>query len=65
MILAGGADPLVPVEWSLEAGRLTGGVVALRENMGHELCVEDVYRARRWFYDRAVANGNITLDGPD
>ena len=58
LILAGGADPLVPVEWSLEAGRLTGGMVTLRENMGHELCVEDVYRARRWFHERAVANGN-------
>ena len=23
-----------------------------------ELCVEDVYRARRWFHERAVANGN-------
>ena len=62
LILAGGADPLVPVEWSLEAGRLTGGMVTLREDMGHELCVEDVYRARRWFHERAVANGNCFVN---
>ena len=52
LILAGGNDPLVPLEWSLEAGRLTGGDVIIRENMGHELCVEDVYQARLWIRRR-------------
>lgn len=43
LILVGGVDFLVFVEWLLEAGWLTGGMVTLRENMGYELCVEDVY----------------------
>lgn len=52
LILAGGSDPMVPREWSFEAGRLTGGDVVLRERLGHELCVEDVYHARRWIAER-------------
>ena len=52
LILAGGSDPMVPREWSFEAGRLTGGDVVLRERLGHELCVEDVYQARRWIAER-------------
>jgi predicted esterase len=52
LILAGGSDPMVPREWSFEAGRLTGGDVVMRERLGHELCVEDVYRARRWITER-------------
>lgn len=52
LILAGGNDPLVPLEWSLEAGRLTGGDVVIRKDMGHELCVEDVYQARLWMRRR-------------
>lgn len=52
LILAGGSDPMVPREWSFEAARLTGGDVVLRERLGHELCVEDVYHARRWIAER-------------
>lgn len=52
LILAGGRDPLVPTDWSLEAGRVTGAQIVMRDDIGHELCVEDVYRARRWIRER-------------
>ena len=52
LILAGGRDPLVPTDWSLEAGRATGAQMVMRDDIGHELCVEDVYRARRWIRER-------------
>jgi predicted esterase len=52
LILAGGRDPLVPTNWSFEAGRATGAQIVIRDDIGHELCVEDVYRARRWMRER-------------
>lgn len=52
LILAGGRDPLVPTDWSLEAGRVAGAQIVMRDDIGHELCVEDVYRARRWIRER-------------
>ena len=52
LILAGGADPLVPVEWSLEAGEFMRARVVLNEDVGHELCADDIYRARRWLARR-------------
>ena len=52
LILAGGNDPLVPLEWSLHAATMTGGDVVVRENLGHDLCVEDVFHARLWIHRR-------------
>ena len=52
LILAGGNDPLVPVEWSIEAGAVTGARVVFNEDVGHELCADDVYRARLWIAER-------------
>jgi predicted esterase len=55
LILAGGADPLVPVDWSLEAGQYMRARVVLNEDVGHELSADDIYCARRWLSQRFAA----------